>query len=639
MTSILNENAIEQAALEILVEMGYEILNGPDIAFDGLHPERENYQDVVLIDRLRNAINKFNPKIPQTAKDEALKKVLRSETPDLITENRKFHKMLIDGIDVEYRRDGRIVYDKVWLFDFKTPINNEFLAVNQFTIIENNINRRPDIVVFINGLPIVVIELKNPVDDNATIKTAYNQLETYKNQIPSIFHYNELMVVSDGMAARAGTITSNFERFMPWKTIDGEKEARRTMPQMEVLLRGMFKRDLLIDLIRHFIVFESDGQDIKKKMAAYHQYYAVNKAVDATIKASVPEGDRRCGVVWHTQGSGKSLIMAFYTGKLVLEMDNPTVVVLTDRNDLDDQLFGTFVGCQDLLRQKPVQAESRENLQELLKVASGGVVFTTIQKFLPEKDGQYPTLSERRNIVVVADEAHRSQYDFIDGFARNMRDALPNASFIGFTGTPLETEDKNTPAVFGNYIDIYDIEQAVEDGATVRIYYENRLVKLELDDGEKAKLDPNFEEITEGEEIERKEKLKSKWARLEAIVGSEKRVKTIAHDIITHFEERLETMEGKGMIVCMSRRICVDLYNEIIKIRPEWHSEDDEKGCLKVIMTGSASDPVDWQQHIRSKQRRRELGDNFKEPGSEFKLAIVRDMWLTGFDVPSLHTM
>ncbi len=639
MTSILNENAVELAALEILEELGYQSINGPDIAFDGIYPERKTYQDVVLINRLKKAINKFNLEIPQIAKEEALKKVLRTNTPDLVNENIAFHKMLTDGIDVEYRKDDRIVGDKVWLFDFEIPENNEFLAVNQFTIIENNNNRRPDIVIFINGIPIVVIELKNPVDKNATIKSAYNQLETYKNQIPSIFHYNELMVISDGMVAKAGSITSNFERFMPWKTIDGEKEAIKTMPQMEILLRGMLKRDVLIDLIRHFIVFESDEQDIEKKIAAYHQYHAVNKAVNATIKASAPEGDRRCGVVWHTQGSGKSLIMAFYTGKLVLEMDNPTVVVLTDRNDLDDQLFGTFVGCQDLLRQKPKQADTREHLQELLKVAAGGIVFTTIQKFLSEKDSKYPILSERRNIVVVADEAHRSQYDFIDGFARNMRDALPNASFIGFTGTPLETEDKNTPAVFGNYIDIYDIEQAVEDGATVRIYYENRLVILQLDKIEKLKLDPDFDEVTEGEEVDIKENLKSKWARLESIVGSENRIKTVAYDIIKHFEERLETMEGKGMIVCISRRICVDLYDEIIKIRPQWYNEEDEKGFLKVVMTGSASDPVNWQQHIRSKQRRRQLGDNFKEPDSEFKLVIVRDMWLTGFDVPNLHTM
>ncbi|MCE7699762.1 MAG: type I restriction endonuclease subunit R, partial [Methanobacterium paludis] len=543
------------------------------------------------------------------------------------------------GVDVEYRKSDRIAGDKVWLFDFQNPENNEFLAVNQFTVVENKNNRRPDIVIFVNGIPLVVFELKNPLDEDATIKTAFNQLETYKDQIPSLFHYNEIMIISDGVEARAGTITSNFERFMPWKTIDGRKEEIKTMPQIEVLLRGMLKRDVLVDLIRHFIVFQTNKTTVKKKLAAYHQYHAVNKAVDETIKAAAPEGDRRCGVVWHTQGSGKSLIMAFYSGKLVQKLDNPTIVLLTDRNDLDDQLFGTFSGCQDLLRQAPVQAETRENLQELLTVSSGGIVFTTIQKFLPEKGDDYPVLSERRNIIVIADEAHRSQYDFIDGFARHMHDALPNASFIGFTGTPLETQDRNTIAVFGNYIDIYDIEQAVEDGATVRIYYENRLVKLDLEENERPHIDEEFEEVTEGQEIDSKERLKTKWARQEAIVGSEKRIKTIAQDIVNHFEERLNTIEGKGMIVCMSRRICVDLYNEIIKLKPEWQNEEDEKGFLKVIMTGKASESVEWQQHIRNKQRRRDLGEIFKDPESDFKLAIVRDMWLTGFDVPSLHTM
>jgi type I restriction enzyme R subunit len=641
MTHGITESELETAALEILSELGYKILYGPDIAPDGISPERKSYSDVVLVDRLRDAVNRINPDIPGEAREEAIKKVLRSESPQLIINNQNFHKKLVEGLDVEYRRkDGSIAGDKVWLFDFKNPQNNEFLAVNQFTVLENNNNRRPDIILFINGLPLVVIELKNPADENATIWTAFNQLETYEAQIPSLFPYNEISVISDGIEARAGTITSNKERFMPWKTIEGKETAPSAMPQMEVLFQGMFNKKILLDLIRHFIVFEQERQDIHKKLSAYHQYHAVNKAIEATLNASSPGGDKRCGVVWHTQGSGKSLTMAFYTGKLVLALDNPTIVVLTDRNDLDDQLFGTFSRCHELLRQKPVQAASRSELKELLMVASGGVVFTTIQKFFPEEKGdKYPLLSERRNIIVIADEAHRSQYDFIDGFARHMRDALPNASFIGFTGTPIEKSDRSTPAVFGNYIDIYDIEQAVEDGATVRIYYESRLAKLELKPEERPKIDPEFEDVTEGEEVEKKEKLKSKWARLEAIVGSEKRLKIIAKDIVDHFEKRLEVLEGKGMIVCMSRRICIELHNEIVKLRPEWYHRDDDRGNIKVIMTGSASDDVSWQEHIRTKPRRRVLGDRMKDPADPLKIAIVRDMWLTGFDAPSLHTM
>lgn len=635
------ESEVEEAALEILSELGYKIIHGPDIAPDGISPERKSYTDVILIERLIDAIDRFNPNIPEEARDEVVKKVFRSESPLLIINNQSFHKMLVNGIDVEYRKkDGSIAGDKVWLFDFKNPQNNEFLAVNQFTILENNNNRRPDIILFINGLPLVVIELKNPADENATIWTAFNQLETYKAQIPSLFPYNAISVISDGIEARAGTITSNKERFMPWKTIEGKETAPSAMPQLEVMFQGIFNKKILLDLIRHFIVFEQERQDIHKKLAAYHQYHAVNKAIEATLTASSPRGDKRCGVVWHTQGSGKSLTMAFYTGKLVLTLDNPTIVVLTDRNDLDDQLFGTFSRCHELLRQKPVQAASRSELKELLMVASGGVVFTTIQKFFPDEKGdKYPLLSERRNIIVIADEAHRSQYDFIDGFARHMRDALPNASFIGFTGTPIEKSDRSTPAVFGNYIDIYDIEQAVEDGATVRIYYESRLAKLELKPEERPKIDPEFEDVTEGEEVEKKEKLKSKWARLEAIVGSEKRIKIIAKDIVDHFEKRLEVLEGKGMIVCMSRRICIELHNEIVKLRPEWYHRDDDRGIIKVIMTGSASDDVSWQEHIRTKPRRRVLGDRMKDPADPLKIAIVRDMWLTGFDAPSLHTM
>lgn len=636
----LNEDLVELEALEILNEIGYETLFGPDIAPDGSIPMRELYNDVVLVEKLREAIYRLNPNIPPTAKEDAVKKIIRADSPDLLSNNQKFHRMFTDGVDIEYRQGDRIIGDKVWIFDFRNPGNNDFLAVNQFTVIENNINRRPDIVLFINGLPLVVMELKNPVDEKATVRKAFQQFETYISEIPSLFHFNEVLIISDGINALSGTLTSNFDRFMPWKTMDGEMEAIKTLPELEVLIRGMLNKDVILDLLRHFIVYEADDIIVKKKIAAYHQYHAANKAVSATIKAASLDGDKRCGVIWHTQGSGKSLIMAFYTGKLVLEMDNPTIVVLTDRNDLDDQLFGTFAASIDLLRQEPVQAESRDNLKNLLQVASGGIVFTTIQKFFPEEKGiEYPMLSERQNIVVIADEAHRTQYDFIDGFARHMRDALPNASYIGFTGTPLERGDRNTRAVFGNYIDIYDIEQAVEDGATVRIFYENRLIPLKLKEEEKLKIDHEFESVTEQQELPEREKLKSRWARMEAIVGSPPRIKKIAEDIVYHFQERFQAQEGKGMIVCMSRRICADLYNEIIKLKPEWENEKDDKGFLKVVMTGSASDPKDWQKHIRNKERRKVLGDLFKESHSEVKLVIVRDMWLTGFDVPSLHTM
>jgi type I restriction enzyme R subunit len=644
MSHIITESDVEQAALDILEELEYKTLYGPDIAPspEGTKPERKTYSDVVLVERLTRAIDKINPTIPKEAKEEAIKKVLRTESPKLIVNNQSFDRMLVNGIDVEYRRkDGRIAGDKVWLFDFEKPQNNEFLAVNQFTVIENNCNRRPDIVIFVNGLPLAVIELKNPADENATVWTAFSQFETYKNEISSIFNFNGILVVSDGMEARAGTITSGKEWFMLWRTIDG-KEIKSDIrsKSMEVLLKGMFEKGRFLDIVRHFLVFEKEDNALLKKLAGYHQYHAVNKAVEATIKASSLKGDKRCGVVWHSQGAGKSLTMVFYTGKLVLALDNPTIVLLTDRNDLDDQLFDTFGRCQEILRQKPVQAETRAELRGLLKVASGGIVFTTIQKFLPdEKTDPYPLLSDRRNIVVIADEAHRSQYDFIDGFARHMRDALPNASFIGFTGTPIERADRNTPAVFGNYIDIYDIEKAVHDGATVRIFYESRLAKLELKPEERPKIDPEFEEVTEGEEIEKKEKLKSKWARLEALVGSEKRIRNIARDIINHFEERLKVLDGKAMIVCMSRRICVDLHNEIIKLRPEWYQKDDGKGFIKVVMTGSASDPPSWQEHIRNKQRRRDIGDRMRDPNDPLKIVIVRDMWLTGFDVKNLHTM
>ena len=650
MSKVLNEFEIEQVVLDILTDLGYEAIFGPNIAHDGEHPERSSYADVVLVNRLRRAIDKLNPAIPSEAKEEAIKQILRSESPDLTINNRRFHKFLVDGVDIEFRKDDRIVGDKVWLVDFAEPKNNEFLAVNQFTVIENNHNRRPDIVLFINGLPLVILELKNIADENATTLGAFRQLQTYKAQITSLFHFNEILIASDGIEAKAGTITSDWERFTPWKTIDGIEQAPTAVPQIEVLIRGMLNPRVLLDLIRHFTVFEEDvgnrhACSLQKKVAAYHQYHAVNKAVESTIEAADVKGDHRCGVVWHTQGSGKSLSMVFYAGKLVLskELENPTVVVITDRNDLDDQLFGTFSRCQELLRQTPVQAESRSGLRDLLQVASGGVVFTTIQKFLNGEVGNGHArslqLSDRHNIIVIADEAHRSQYDFIDGFARHMRDALPNASYIGFTGTPISKQDRDTRAVFGDEIDIYDIEQAVKDGATVRIYYESRLAKLELKEQDKLRLDPDFEDVTEGEEISKKELLKSKWARMEAIVGSEKRINQVARDIVDHFGKRLEVMDGKAMVVCMSRRIAVDLHDAIIKLKPQWYDKDDEKGIIKVIMTGSADDGPEWQEHIRNKERRREIGARMKDAVDPLRLVIVRDMWLTGFDVPCMHTM
>ena len=581
---------------------------------------------------------------------------------------------------------GREAHGKVWLVDLDELANNDWLVVNQFTVVENRRNRRPDIVVFVNGLPIGVIELKNPADENATIRHAFNQLQTYKADIPVLFAFNELLLISDGLEARMGTITSGWDRFMPWRTIDGKDVAPKGSVELEVLLKGIFDKRRLLDLMLNFVVFEDDlsacnaqagGANVQKKLAAYHQFHAVNKALECTFSACGIEfdsgkligrfpafkpkkpgmvgedrgpygpesehfGGQRIGVVWHTQGSGKSLSMTFYSGKVIRHpgMENPTLVIITDRNDLDDQLFGTFSRCSDLLRQSPVQARSRAQLQQLLNVPAGGVVFTTIQKFLPENKGEtYPLLSDRKNIVVIADEAHRSQYDFIDGFARHMHDALPNASFIGFTATPIERDDRSTPAVFGDYIDKYDILRAVEDGATVPIYYEGRLAKIELNEEEQPRIDPEFEEITEGEEETEKQRLRTKWAALEGMVGNEKRIGLVADDLVDHLERRLEAMDGKALVVCMSRRICVDMYNALTKRRPEWHHDDDMGGEIKIVMSGSASDQQEWQPHIRSKARREELAKRFRDPGDPLKVVIVRDMWLTGFDCPCLHTM
>jgi len=640
MSPQVTESVAEQETLSWFEELGYAVREGVP---GEPGPEREHLGEVILRARLQEAVDRLNPRVPEAAREEALRKLLLQESPSLVQQNRRNHRMLVEGVEIEYvGEDGRVVGDRVRLLDFERPERNDWLVINQLTVIEGGHHRRPDVVVFINGLPLAVLELKNATDESATVWTAWQQLQTYKQQLPSLFHFNELLIVSDGLEARIGSLTAPKERFAPWRTIEGEELAPASMLGLEVLVRGVFERRRLLDLVRHFIVFEEDGADVAKKLAGYHQFHAVQRAMEATLKAARPKGDRRVGVVWHTQGSGKSLTMAFYAGKVILhpDMENPTLVVLTDRNDLDEQLFGTFSRCQELLRQTPVQAEGRADLREKLKVASGGVVFTTIQKFMPEEKGdRFPLLSDRRNIVVIADEAHRSQYDFIDGFARHLRDALPHASFVGFTGTPIELTDKNTRAVFGDYVSIYDIQRAVEDGATVPIYYEGRLAKLELEESERPRIDPEFDEVTEGEEEVRRERLKSRWAQLEALVGTEKRLELIARDLVDHFEKRLSTLEGKAMVVCMSRRICVELYQALTRIRPAWHEESDEKGVLKVVMTGSASDKLEWQPHIRSKARREAMAKRFKDARDPLQIVIVRDMWLTGFDAPSLHTL
>lgn len=659
-SSSFTESVVEQATLAWLEALNYAIAHGPEIGCGQPGAERDDWSQVVLEVRLRQALSKLNPKVPASAIEEAFRKLTRVDSPSLLAGNHSMHRLLVEGVPVEYQReDSSIGGDIVRVIDFENPDNNDFLAVNQLTVVENKHERRPDVVLYVNGLPLAVIELKNAADENATIWSAFNQLQTYKQQIPSLFTWNAALVISDGVQARIGTLTADRERFMPWRTIAGEELAPASMPDLQVVLEGVFDKTRFLQMIRHFIVFEDEGGGkLIKKMAGYHQFHAVNLALGATIKATGAGGDRRVGVVWHTQGSGKSLTMAFYAGRVVLEpaMKNPTLVVLTDRNDLDDQLFGTFARCKELLRQEPVQAESRSQLRELLTTDSGGVIFTTVQKFAPdesEKGDRHPVLCERRNIVVIADEAHRSQYEFGShvvkkkdgssyvsyGLAVNLRDALPGASFIGFTGTPIEKADANTRAVFGNYVSVYDIERAVKDGATVPIYYESRLARLNLDEEKKPKLDAEFEEATEGEETEHKERLKTKWAALEALVGADERIALVAADIVKHWEQRLETMDGKAMIVCMSRRICIALYDEIKKLRPAWHHEDDDKGAMKIIMTGSAEDPVEWQPHIRNKPRREELAKRFKDAKDPFKVVIVRDMWLTGFDAPCLHTM
>ena len=668
----ITENIIEESAIELLQSRGWDYANGAALSIEGLFCERENYRQIILTNRLRKAIATINPHIPEDALDAAIQKVLRIYSPDLLHNNEEFHRLLVEKVKIPYQQNGYERSHEVALIDFDNTTNNQFLVVNQYTIIENNQNKRPDVLLFVNGLPLVVIELKNATDENASIRSAYKQIQTYKAIIPSLFIYNAICIISDGLECKAGSLSADISRYMTWKTSDGLQEDSRFKPQLPTLLTGMLQPATLLDLVRNFIVFEKTKKEdtttgliqifTEKKLAAYHQYYAVNKAVQSSIIASGLNGDKRGGVVWHTQGSGKSLSMVFYSGKLItaLEMHNPTIVVITDRNDLDDQLFDTFAASVQLLRQEPVQAESREHLKELLQVASGGIVFTTIQKFIPVGNKSvYDQLSDRKNIVVIADEAHRTQYGFeaklIDekdkdtkevigkriayGFAKYMRDALPNATYIGFTGTPIEGTDVNTPQVFGDYIDRYDIKDAVTDGATVRIFYESRLAKVNLDEDGKRLIEEFDTELEQDEEITEKQKAKAKWTKLEAIVGNKDRVKNLTNDIVTHFEKRQTVFEGKALIVAMSRRIAADIYKEIIAIRPNWHNDDMTKGAIKVVMTTNSADGPEIARHYTTKQQRRDLSERMKDPADELKMVIVRDMWLTGFDAPCLNTM
>ena len=687
----LTESKIEEFAIGLFEQLGYRYLYGPDIAPDGTNPKRVSFEEVVMVESLHHAVYRINHTLPQEVCDEAINQVLRIASPDLLSNNETFHRMLTEGVSVSVHREGAERGELVWLVDFDNPLNNDFTVVNQYTIVENSHNKRPDILLFVNGLPLIIIELKNAVDENATVQSAFRQMETYKETIPSLFTYNSIIVISDGLEARAGSLSAGFSRMMAWKSADGKAEASRLVSQLEVLIKGMLNKETLLDLIRSFTVFEKTKTEDKetgittvktiKKIAAYHQYYAVNKAVDSTVRATCinlndicvlkeppanyglkdvkeqPKGDHKAGVVWHTQGSGKSLSMVFYVGKIVRTLSNPTIVIITDRNDLDDQLFGTFADCRQLLRQTPVQADDRETLKSLLRVASGGVIFTTIQKFQPESGNVYETLTDRSNVIVIADEAHRTQYGFKAktvevrneadevigseikyGFAKYLRDALPNATYLGFTGTPIEATDINTPAVFGNYVDVYDIAQAVEDGATVRIFYESRLAKVELSE-EGRKLISSLDKELETEELDEVQQAKAKWTQLEALIGSKSRIKNIAKDIVAHFEHRQEVFEGKAMIVAMSRRIAVELYDAIVSLRPQWHSDDQMKGAIKVVMTSASSDGASIAKHHTTKEQRRKLADRMKDPDDELKLVIVRDMWLTGFDAPCLHTL
>ena len=651
-----NEDDLEQVALEWLQSLGYDYKKGNEISVTGLAPERKSDKEVVLHERLEKALRKINSDIHPRFIEKAIHELTLEKSPNLLENNLTFHENLINGIEVEdYDDEGQSVVEIVKIVDFEHPQNNDFLAVNQFTVVNGDYTKRPDIVLFINGLPIVVIELKNSTNETVGVEDGYHQLETYKMRIPQLFTFNEVLVTSDGINTKAGSLTANYDRFMTWRSKDGETESSSSLASLDVLIHGMLNPETLLDLIRYFVLFQDDGKGhISKILAAYHQYYAVNKAVDRALLASSGPGDGKGGVIWHTQGSGKSLTMVFFSGKLIQMLNNPTLVVVTDRNDLDNQLYSTFVKSKGrsgkgLLRQTPKQAETRKELKSLLSVESGGIVFTTMQKFEPEQnETTMAALTERKNVIVMADEAHRTQYGFSAsydekgegikyGYAKYLRDALPNATFVGFTGTPVASTDKNTQMVFGNYIDVYDMTQAVADGSTVKIYYESRVIPLNLP--QNLDLDEAYNDITEDQEEDIKQRLKSKWSRIEALAGAKPRVEALAKDIIQHFETRQQAMKGKGMIVTMSRRIAVDLYDEIIRLKPEWHSDDDDKGVIKVVMTGSSSDPSSFQRHIGPKKRRNLLEKRMKDVNDELQLVIVRDMWLTGFDVPSMHTM
>lgn len=650
------EEVVEDAAISIFEDLGYTYALSSQVAPDGTAPGRDAYSDTILTSRLKAAVDHLNPSIPAEARGSAIKQLFVTETPSLVEENRRIHRLLTEGVDVEFVvADGEIKGDKVWLIDFDSADNNDWLVTNQFTVVEGRHKRRPDIVIFVNGLPLAIIELKNAGDESADIGAAFNQLQTYKAQVPSLFRTNVVLIASDGVLARIGSLTADEERFMPWRTVTGADDdfTPHGPREMATLLRGVFDRKRFLALLHDFVVFGDKGEGPFKIIAGYHQFHGATKALTSAVEAAKPDGDRKIGVIWHTQGSGKSLLMAFFGGLIVRSkaLENPTLVVLTDRNDLDDQLFGTFSLCRDLIRQTPEQADSRDELRRLLNRASGGVIFTTVQKFSPEAgEESFPVLTDRRNVIVMADEAHRSQYGFdakLDktsgkrryGYAHYIRQGLPNASFIGFTGTPIEADDVNTPAIFGEYIDIYDISRAVEDGATVPIFYESRLARIELNEDEKPRIDAEIEAILEDDTLTEQEKQKAKWATVERLVGSDKRLSEIAADLVEHLEARIAGMNGKAMAVCMSRRICVDLYEHIVALRPAWHSDDDSKGAVKIVMTGSASDPLDWQPHIGSKKRRDALAKRARDPDDELKLVIVRDMWLTGFDAPCMHTM
>ena len=647
MRSFIAESGVEEVCLDYFADLGWEVRYGPSIAPDERDPERASYRDVLLEGRLRSAITVLNPHLPTSVVDEVIATIRRPESADVLAENWRIYKLVTAGVPVE-RRDtnGETRHELASIVDFDHPEVNEFLAINQFTVEGDQSTRRPDIVLFVNGLPLGVVELKVPGEERATLRGAYDQLRTYAAEIPALLAYNTVCVISTAIQARMGPLSGRFEHYAPWKTIDGRTLAPPGTPEMEVLVRGVFEPPRFLDLVRNFISFSDERSGVVKRLAKYHQFHAVNKAVDTTLSA-MKRGDGRAGVVWHTQGSGKSLEMLFYVGKALRHptMHNPTVVMLTDRNDLDDQLFDEVFSPARTLPEAPVQAESREHLRELLSSkASGGIVFSTMQKFGLSKEDRdanrsFPVLSERNNIVVVADEAHRTQYDLIDGLARNLRNALPNAAFMGFTGTPIETADKDTRAIFGDYIDVYDLTQAVEDEATVKVYYEARLARVELPEAERQQIDQTFDEVTELAEFDDRERLKTRWARVEAIVGATKRISEVAQDIVEHWEKRRSVERGKGLIVCMSRRICVDLYDAIIALRPEWHSDDDAQGTIKVVITGSASDGPEMNRHVRNKDRLRVMKERAKDPDDLLELVIVRDMWLTGFDSPSLHTM